>query len=82
MIDRLFLAHPRRVGETYLEHLAAAAGFAVALLVAGLACLTHALIPALFERTASQAVARLHDRLVTNRGSIRSRRPAPAHHEG
>ena len=64
MFSRLFLDHPRAVGETYGEHFAAASGFGGRLLIAGLACLVHAAIPALFPTTASRTVSALHDRLT------------------
>ncbi|HVL59343.1 MAG TPA: DUF6356 family protein [Burkholderiaceae bacterium] len=59
----LFTEHPRAVGETYLQHLRNAAGFGLALVAAGAACLVHAVLPFVFERTASQAVERLHARM-------------------
>jgi hypothetical protein len=46
-IERLFLEHPRSVGETYSEHLRAATTFGVAMIAAGFACILHALVPAL-----------------------------------
>ncbi len=67
MFDRMFLAHPRAVGETYVEHLAVAGAFGGQLVFAGLACLIHALIPAAFERTGSRTIARLHERMVLQR---------------
>ena len=67
MLKALFLTHPDSVGETYLEHQGVALSFAGELLAAGLACVVHAVIPGLFTRTASQAVERLHDRLVLSR---------------
>jgi hypothetical protein len=71
MIDRLFLDHPRSVGESYGEHAAVAARFGAALIVAGAACLVHAAIPALFPRTASGAIRRLY-------GEMRARQPGLA----
>lgn len=67
MFDRLFIDHPRSVGESYLEHQRHAFGFGVALLGAALACLVHAIVPGLFVRTGSEAITRLHDRMVVNR---------------
>jgi hypothetical protein len=64
---KLFTDHPASIGETYGEHLATAAWFARHLFVAALACFAHALVPFLFERTASGIVRRLHDRMVVNR---------------
>ncbi len=74
MIANLFRDHPASVGESYLEHLAAAAGFAFWLALAALACTIHALLPFIFERTGSRIIDRLHDRMVRNR----RRRSLPA----
>jgi hypothetical protein len=46
------------------------------MLVAGLACLVHALIPGLFVKTGSMAIARLHDRMIMNRTRKPSDLPA------
>ncbi|MEQ1755409.1 MAG: DUF6356 family protein [Micropepsaceae bacterium] len=62
-----FQRHPRSVGETYFEHMAVAANFGVLMVVGGLACLVHALIPALFEFTASRVIATLYTRMVSKR---------------
>lgn len=68
MIRKLFLDHPRSVNESYLQHATFAGGFAVELLAAGLCALVHALVPCLFEKTASRMVARLYAR-SHNRGA-------------
>lgn len=67
MLDAVFRAHPRSVGESYLKHLGTALSFAVRLLAAGGACLVHAFVPALFERTGSRMIARLHEEMVAGR---------------
>lgn len=67
MFARLFLVHPQSVGESYFEHQRAALSFAGPLLLAGVACLLHAVIPGLCERTASSRIAMLHERMVLNR---------------
>ena len=67
MLDRWFLAHPRSIDESYLEHQACALKFSGSLIKAGLACFVHALVPGLFERTASSAVAKLNDEMVARR---------------
>lgn len=69
MFNRLFLQHPQSVGESYLEHQRHALGFAFSLFFAALACFVHALVPALFVRTGSEAVTRLHDRMVVHRAA-------------
>jgi hypothetical protein len=63
MFGRLFLDHPRSVDESYFEHLLFAGGFALRLLGAGVAALVHAMIPCLFEKTASQMITQMHDKI-------------------
>ena len=55
-IARLFLDHPRNVGETYMEHQAFALGFSMRMFAAAFAALIHALLPFAFEKTASSIV--------------------------
>jgi len=83
MMARWFVEHPRSVGETYLEHLRSAYGFAGVLALAALACAVHGLAPALFQRTGSGLVKRLHDRMLVSRTRLRpvSEPQAPAQHE-
>ena len=66
-MSRLFTAHPASVGETYVQHLLAAGGFAARLAAAAVVCLVHALLPFLFEKTGSAMIAELHDRMIANR---------------
>ena len=63
----LFLSHPRSVDESYVQHMGFAARFAALLFAAGFAALVHAILPFLFERTASRIVAKLYAR-THNRG--------------
>lgn len=72
MFDRIFRAHPRSVGENYREHLASAGWFGLQMVVGGVACLVHAVVPALFKDTASGAVDRLHGQMVVNRARRRT----------
>jgi hypothetical protein len=64
---RAFTEHPASVGETYTEHMARAGRFGLRMVGAGIACLVHAVLPFLFERTGSVAIAELNDRMVVNR---------------
>ncbi len=66
-LDRIFLDHPRSVDETYLEHARFAVGFSAQLFAAAFAALVHALVPCVFEKTASRMVRNLHAR-TANRG--------------
>lgn len=60
---RHFKDHPARVNESYLQHAGFALSFAGSLFIAGLAALIHAVIPALFETTASRLIRRLYARI-------------------
>lgn len=73
----LFTEHPASVGETYLQHLCAASGFAIRMLLGAMACFIHALFPFLFERTGSQCIASLYERMITNRRRVAQMRTAP-----
>ena len=64
LFSRLFTEHPHDLGEGYWEHQRRAFTFEAALILAGGACLLHAIVPALCTRTASNAVVRLHKQLL------------------
>jgi hypothetical protein len=67
MFQRIFLAHPATVDETFLEHMGFALRFSVRLFAAAFAALVHAFIPCLFEKTASRIITELYHR-TQNRG--------------
>ena len=60
MLSKTFLDHPRSVDESYLQHARFAARFSLRLFAAGFAALVHAIIPCLFEKTASRIIADLY----------------------
>ena len=55
-----FTEHPHQVGETYWEHMAAAAGVGLRMAGGALACFVHAVFPFLCVRTGSATIERLH----------------------
>lgn len=63
LLERWFLAHPASVDESYWQHMRFAFGFAFWLIVAGMAALLHAVVPALCETTASSILRRLTQRI-------------------
>jgi hypothetical protein len=63
MIERFFLDHPSAVGESYAEHFLVASGFGARMVAGGLACVVHAVVPALFVATASRTVSALYQRM-------------------
>ncbi len=66
-LTRLFSDHPASVDESYLEHMAFAGRFAAMLFAAAFAATVHAILPFLFEKTASRIIATLYQR-THNRG--------------
>jgi hypothetical protein len=76
MIDRIFLSHPRSVGESYGEHAATAARFGITMIVGGAACVVHAVLPFLFARTASDAVKRLYAQMKARQPAFSRDKPA------
>ncbi|MCB1415684.1 MAG: DUF6356 family protein [Phyllobacteriaceae bacterium] len=67
LINKLFISHPQSVEESYGEHALFAFRFSMTLFAAAFAALIHAIIPGLFEKTASGIVRRLYER-THNRG--------------
>jgi hypothetical protein len=69
----LFTEHPASVGETYFQHLRAAAGFSATMMLGGMACLLHAIFPFAFRKTGSECISQLHERMVSHRNSSAAR---------
>ena len=68
MIAKVFLNHPRSVEESYTEHAIFASKFSLKLFAAAGAAAVHAIIPCLFEKTASRIIAELYAK-THNRGA-------------
>jgi len=62
-------AHLEEANETYFQHMRFAAAVSAMAVAAGLACLIHALIPALCTRTCSLTIERLRT-LFDDRGTL------------
>ena len=56
---KLFTEHPKKVGETYFQHLKVAFGMGLLLLILGVVCSIHAILPFLFEKTTSTKIKQL-----------------------
>ncbi len=65
--QRIFVQHPQSVDETYFEHMRFAGRFSLRLFAAAGAALVHAVIPCLFEKTASRMIKDMNANL-THRG--------------
>ena len=68
-LAKLFTDHPASVDETYFGHMAFAAWFASRLFMAAGAALVHAVLPFMFETTASRIVRELYER-TSNRKAV------------
>jgi Family of unknown function (DUF6356) len=64
MFGRLFQDHPKSLGMSWAEHGAGAAVIGARMVGAGIACMVHAAVPALFTETAGRTVISLHDHMV------------------
>jgi hypothetical protein len=69
LFDRLMLAHPRAVGETYFEHAGIASRFGGTMILGGIKCVLHAVVPAVFDRAASDCVTKLNGELTRRRAA-------------
>jgi hypothetical protein len=71
-----FTEHPASVGETYGEHFVTASGFSLSLLKAAFCCGVHAILPFAFQKTGSNCITGLYDRMVTNRSRLEALKEA------
>lgn len=62
-LNRLFLDHPREVGESYLHHAAAATRFGFKLARLTACAFTHAVVPGVHKTTVSDEIKRMADDL-------------------
>lgn len=74
MIAKLFIDHPRAIGETYGQHARTAFSFGWRMTVGGVACMVHAIVPGIFVKTASRTVVQLD-------AEMRGRVPTPSQEE-
>lgn len=74
MIAKLFIDHPRAIGETYTQHARTAWSFGWRMVTGGLACMVHAIVPGVFVKTASRTVVQLD-------AEMRGRTASPAEEE-
>jgi Family of unknown function (DUF6356) len=71
----LFTAHPDALGESYIQHLGHALSYAGRMFAAGFCALVHALLPFLFEKTASNMIKQMYGEM-TARGATAPLAPA------
>ena len=69
-----FTAHPREVGESYLEHGLFACRYGVKMTLGGLAAFVHGLLPFLFKTTGSRVTRELAEILDASAARAAARR--------
>ena len=79
-LKEIFHDHPARVGESYVEHMFFALGFAARLFRAAFAALVHGVVPCLHETTASTEVLAMHDEIRARRALMNQDRVEPVEH--
>jgi hypothetical protein len=65
-----FTRHPNSVGENYIQHMLVSFSFSLLMIKGFFVCLIHALLPFCFEKTGSNMIKDMHERMVINRDSL------------
>lgn len=68
--------HLYGVEETYFQHMFHAFGYGSKMIAGGLAAILHAIIPAIFQTTASKITAELHEELQARLAKAKIKRDA------
>jgi hypothetical protein len=58
--------HLNEVNETYLQHMRIAFKIGFTMLLTGVFCLIHGLIPSLFKKTGSNQIAKMYEMVSRN----------------
>jgi hypothetical protein len=58
--------HLDEVDETYFQHMTLAFKVALRMIVTGIICFIHGLIPGLFKKTGSNQIAKMHEMVSRN----------------
>ena len=58
--------HLNEVNETYFQHMVIDIKIGLTMLVTGVICLIHGLIPGLFKKTGSNQIAKMYDMISRN----------------
>lgn len=61
---KYFTAHLSNIGESYGQHFLHAIYYCVMLMTAAVCALIHAILPFLFEKTASQIISKLYGKMT------------------
>lgn len=72
-MKNIFTDHPKTIGESYCEHFKIAFSFGFSMLMAGLACIIHAFLPFIFEKTGSNVLLKMTHQFVSRMPKIDER---------
>ena len=65
-----FTEHPNSVGENYIQHMLVSFSFSLLMIKGFFVCLIHGLLPFCFEKTGSNMIKDMHERMVINRHNL------------
>ena len=77
-LKAIFTSHPADVGETYGKHFITAMSYSLPLFRAAFATAVHAVLPFCFERTGSDCIVGLHERLLATQRMETAKQKASA----
>lgn len=72
-MKKLFTNHPESVGETYCQHFKYAFMFGFNMTIGGIACMLHAFIPCVCERTGSNMLLKEIKKWINRMPSVDER---------
>jgi len=67
-LKNIFTKHPNEVGETYLKHMFNAMRYSLTFLFLFVIAFVHAILPFLFEKTASDIVCEMSSDMECRKG--------------
>ena len=72
-MKNVFTDHPHSIGETYFEHFIYAFKFGAQMVIGGLACIIHAILPFLFKKTGSNYLLRMTNDFISRMPVVEER---------
>jgi len=72
MIGRMFRDHPSALGMSWSGHAVGAFVIGVRMIGAGVACIVHAIVPALFAQAAGRTVTDLYTHMARRKANAAS----------
>lgn len=64
-VARAFTEHPKDIGENYFQHLAFTLRMTLRFIAVSIIMMIHGLLPFLFQRTGSEQIQKIYERMKT-----------------